>query len=160
MAAERSLVRPFCPGESVEVVGLERFGQLEVDFSLVPGDQLLPACLARVGRRVFLGRVELGLFPCQNLGLGEVGAEEAAVFRPLDGVVLETELEQGDHELPPPAWADRPVNPALRTKWRWILRFFALLVIVVVLGAVYLVIHAYITHESIQHLWSQVRSPF
>ncbi len=73
---------------------------------------------------------------------------------------LRTELEQGDHELPPPAWSDRPVNPALRTKWRWILRFFALLVMVVVLGAVYLVIHAYITHESIQHVWSQVRSPF
>jgi hypothetical protein len=73
---------------------------------------------------------------------------------------LRTELQQGDHELPPPAWADRPVNPALRTKWRWILRFFALLVIAVVLGAVYLVIHAYITHESIQHVWSQVRSPF
>ena len=30
----------------------------------------------------------------------------------------------------------------------------------VVLGAVYLVIHAYITHESIQHVWSQVHSPF
>jgi hypothetical protein len=73
---------------------------------------------------------------------------------------LRTELEQGDHQLPPPAWADRPVNPALRTKWRWILRVFALLVILVVLGAVYLVIHAYITHESIQHVWSQVRSPF
>jgi hypothetical protein len=40
------------------------------------------------------------------------------------------------------------------------LRFFALLVIAVVLGAVYLVIHAYVTHESIQHVWSQVRSPF
>ena len=73
---------------------------------------------------------------------------------------LRTELEQGDHELPPPAWADRPVNPALRTKWRWILRLLALLVIAVVLGAVYLVIHAYITHESIAHVWSQVRSPF
>ena len=73
---------------------------------------------------------------------------------------LRTELLQGDHELPPPAWADRPVNPALRTKWRWILRFFALLVMVVVLGAVYLVIHAYITHESIQHVWSQLHSPF
>jgi hypothetical protein len=73
---------------------------------------------------------------------------------------LRTELEQGDHELPPPAWADRPVNPALRTKWRWILRFFALLVIAVVLGAFYLVIHAYITHESLQHVWSQLHSPF
>jgi Flp pilus assembly protein TadB len=73
---------------------------------------------------------------------------------------LRTELEQGDHELPAPAWADRPVNPALRTKWRWILRFFALLVMLVVLGAVYLVIHAYITHESIPHVWSQLRSPF
>jgi hypothetical protein len=73
---------------------------------------------------------------------------------------LRTELEQGDHELPPPAWADRPVNPALRTKWRWILRFFALLVILVVLGAFYLVIHAYITHESIPHVWSQLRHPF
>ena len=73
---------------------------------------------------------------------------------------LRTELAQGDHQMPPPAWADRPVNPALRTKWRWILRVFALLVILVVLGAVYLVIHAYITHESIQHVWSQVRSPF
>ena len=73
---------------------------------------------------------------------------------------LRTQLEQGQHETPPPAWADRPVNPALRTKWRWILRLFALLVLLVVLGAVYLVIHAYITHESIQHVWSQVRSPF
>ena len=73
---------------------------------------------------------------------------------------LRTELEQGDHQVPPPAWADRPVNPALRTKWRWILRFFALVVMLIVLGAVYLVIHAYITHESIQHVWSQVRSPF
>jgi hypothetical protein len=73
---------------------------------------------------------------------------------------LRTELEQGDHHMPPPAWADRPVNPALRTKWRWILRVLALLVMLVVLGAVYLVIHAYITHESIQHVWSQVRSPF
>jgi hypothetical protein len=73
---------------------------------------------------------------------------------------LRTELEQGDHQLPPPAWADRPVNPALRTKWRWILRVLALLVLLVVLGAVYLVVHAYIQHESIQHVWSQVRSPF
>jgi Flp pilus assembly protein TadB len=73
---------------------------------------------------------------------------------------LRTELAQGDHELPPPAWADRPVNPALRTKWRWILRLLALLVILIVFGAVYLVIHAYITQESIQHVWSQVRSPF
>jgi hypothetical protein len=31
---------------------------------------------------------------------------------------------------------------------------------VVVLGAVYLVIHAYITHESIPHVWSQLRHPF
>ncbi len=73
---------------------------------------------------------------------------------------LRTELEQGDHHLPPPAWADRPVNPALRTKWRWILRALALLLLVVVLGAIYLVIHAYVTHESIQHVWSEVRSPF
>jgi Flp pilus assembly protein TadB len=73
---------------------------------------------------------------------------------------LRTELEQGDHHLPQPAWDDRPVNPALRTKWRWVLRLLALLVLVVVLGAVYLVIHAFITHESIQHVWSQVRSPF
>jgi Flp pilus assembly protein TadB len=73
---------------------------------------------------------------------------------------LRTELEQGDHELPPPAWTDRKVNPALRTKWRWILRVFALLVMVIVLGAVYLVIHAYITHESLQHVWSQLHSPF
>ncbi len=73
---------------------------------------------------------------------------------------LRTELEQGDHHMPPPAWADRPVNPALRTKWRWILRFFALLVMLVVLAAVYLLIHAYVTQESIQHVWSQVRSPF
>ena len=73
---------------------------------------------------------------------------------------LRTELEQGDHEMPPPAWAERPVNPALRTKWRWILRFFALLILAIVLGAVYLVIHGFITHESIQHVWSQVHSPF
>jgi hypothetical protein len=71
---------------------------------------------------------------------------------------LRTELEQGDHQMPPPAWADRPVNPALRTKWRWILRALALLVLVIVLGAVYLLVHAYITHESIQHVWSQVRN--
>jgi hypothetical protein len=70
---------------------------------------------------------------------------------------LRTELEQGDHHMPPPAWADRPVNPALRTKWRWILRLVALLVLVVVLGAVYLLVHAFITHESIQHVWSQVQ---
>ncbi len=87
---------------------------------------------------------------------------ERAVSRRLhqESARLRTELEQGDHELPPPAWAYRPVNPALRTKWRWVLRFFALLVMCVVLGAVYLVIHAYITHESIQHVWAQVRSPF
>jgi len=77
-----------------------------------------------------------------------------------DSARLRTELEQGDHQLPPPAWADRPVNPALRTKWRWILRGLALLVMLVVLGAVYLLIHAYITHESIEHVWSQIRSPF
>jgi len=73
---------------------------------------------------------------------------------------LRTELEQGDHQVPPPAWADRPVNPALRTKWRWILRGLALIVLLVVLGAVYLLVHAYLTHESIEHVWSQVRSPF
>jgi hypothetical protein len=73
---------------------------------------------------------------------------------------LRTALEQGDHHLPPPAWADRPVNPALRTKWRWILRALALLVMLVVLGAIYLLIHAYVAHESIPHVWSQVRSPF
>jgi hypothetical protein len=73
---------------------------------------------------------------------------------------LRTQLHQGDHELPPPAWADRPVNPSLRTKWRWITRALVLLVFLVVLGAVYLLVHAYIGHESIGHVWGGVRGFF
>ncbi len=69
---------------------------------------------------------------------------------------LRTRLQQGDHELPPPAWADRRVNPALRTKWRWVLRLCVLLVLLAVLGMVYLLVHAYAEHESIQHVWSQI----
>jgi hypothetical protein len=73
---------------------------------------------------------------------------------------LRTQLQQGDHELPPPAWADRPVNPSLRTKWRWITRALVLLVFLLVLGAVYLLVHAYIAHESIDHVWAGVRDFF
>ena len=73
---------------------------------------------------------------------------------------LRTQLEQGTHELPPPAWADRPVNPSLRTKWRWITRALVLLVFLVVLGAVYLLVHAYIDNESIGHAWAGVRDFF
>ena len=70
---------------------------------------------------------------------------------------LRAQLHQGDHELPAPAWADRPVNPSLRTKWRWITRALVLLLFLVVLGAVYLLVHAYIVHESIDHVWAGVR---
>ena len=73
---------------------------------------------------------------------------------------LRTQLEQGQHETPPPAWADRPVNPSLRTKWRWITRALVLLVFLVVLGAVYLLVHAYINHESFDHVWAGVRDFF
>ena len=73
---------------------------------------------------------------------------------------LRTMLHQGEHELPPPAWADRPLNPSLRTKWRWITRALVLLVFLLVLGAVYLLVHAYIDHESIGHVWAGARGFF
>ena len=73
---------------------------------------------------------------------------------------LRTQLHQGGHELPAPAWADRPVNPSLRTKWRWITRALVLLVFLVVLGAVYLLVHAYVNNESIGHVWAGVRDFF
>jgi hypothetical protein len=73
---------------------------------------------------------------------------------------LRTQLHQGSHELPPPAWADRPVNPSLRTKWRWITRALVLLVFLVVLGAAYVLVHGYIQHESISDVWGGVRAFF
>jgi hypothetical protein len=73
---------------------------------------------------------------------------------------LRTRLEQGGHETPPPAWDDRPVNPSLRTKWRWITRALVVLVFLVVLGAAYLLVHGYIHHESIGHVWGDVRNFF
>jgi hypothetical protein len=73
---------------------------------------------------------------------------------------LRTRLEQGGHEVPPPAWADRPVNPSLRTKWRWITRVLVVLVFLAVLGAAYLIIHGYIHHENIGDVWNDVRNFF
>jgi hypothetical protein len=73
---------------------------------------------------------------------------------------LRTRLEQGGHDAPPPAWDDRPVNPSLRTKWRWITRVLVVLVFLVVLGAAYLLVHGYIHNESIGHVWGDVRNFF
>lgn len=73
---------------------------------------------------------------------------------------LRTQLHQGGHELPPPAWVERPVNPSLRTKWRWVTRALVLLIFLLVLGAAYLLVHAYIDHQSIAHVWSGVRNFF
>ena len=73
---------------------------------------------------------------------------------------LRTQLHQGGHELPPPAWVERPVNPSLRTKWRWLTRALVMVVFLLVLGAAYLLVHAYIDHESIGHVWSGVRGVF
>jgi hypothetical protein len=84
---------------------------------------------------------------------------EATRFRS-EAARLRAQLHQGTHELPAPAWADRPVNPSLRTKWRWITRALVVLVFLVVLGAVYLLVHAYIDHESIGHVWAGVRNFF
>ena len=36
------------------------------------------------------------------------------------------------------------------------LRLCVLLVLLAVLGMVYLLVHAYAKHESIQHVWSQI----
>jgi hypothetical protein len=73
---------------------------------------------------------------------------------------LRTRLEQGGHDTPAPAWDDRPVNPSLRTKWRWITRVLVVLVFLVVLGAAYLLVHGYIHNESIGHVWGDVRNFF
>jgi hypothetical protein len=73
---------------------------------------------------------------------------------------LRTQLHQGSHELPPPAWADRPINPSLRTKWRWITRALVLLVFLIVLAAAYVLVHGYVQHESIDHVWAGVRNFF
>ena len=73
---------------------------------------------------------------------------------------LRTRLEQGGHEVPPPAWADRPVNPSLRTRWRWITRFLVLVVFLAVLGAAYLIVHGYIHHENLGDVWNDVKNFF
>lgn len=76
---------------------------------------------------------------------------------------LRTALAHGDRpaaNMPQPVWTDRPVNPSLQTKWRWITRILVLIVLAAVLGATYLLVHAYIHHESIDHVWSGVRSAF
>jgi hypothetical protein len=73
---------------------------------------------------------------------------------------LRTQLEQGGHETPPPAWDDRPVNPSLRTKWRWITRALVLLVFLAVLGAAYLLVHGYEHNESIGDVWRSVQNFF
>jgi len=76
---------------------------------------------------------------------------------------LRTELQRGEHppaHIPAPAWTNRKVNPSLRTKWRWITRLLVVAVAVAVLGTVYLLVRAYIDHQSIQHVWSNVRNAF
>ena len=73
---------------------------------------------------------------------------------------LRTRLEQGGHDVPAPAWNDRPVNPSLRTKWRWITRFLVLVVFLAVLGAAYLIVHGYIHHENIGDVWNDVKNFF
>ena len=59
-----------------------------------------------------------------------------------------------------PYLADRPVNPSLRTKWRWITRFLVLVVFLAVLGAAYLIVHGYIHHENIGDVWNDVKNFF
>src|SRR5262249_39726193 len=84
---------------------------------------------------------------------------DAARFRG-EAARLRTQVHQGSHELPPPAWPDRPVNPSLRTKWRWITRALVLIVFLLVLAAAYVLVHGYIEHESINDVWGGVRSFF
>ncbi len=99
---------PCCPRDHVEVVVLERLGQIEVDLSLVLGHQLLPsATLRALGDESFLVVIELGFFLADLVGHGKVGTKEAAVAGPLERVVLEPELEEGD--LARLVVADQPV---------------------------------------------------
>ena len=93
LAAEGAVVGAVLAVDDVEVVGLEVLAEFDVDGPLVLGEELLPAELPRIWRGIFLVDVELRLLGSQ-LGIDrEVRADEAAIFRPPHGRVLEPQLE-------------------------------------------------------------------
>jgi len=99
MAAKRPAIRLFLVQVRVEVIGLEFFGQGQIDSACIRFHKLFPSDPSRHTGTADVGFLGAGL-KSQNLEiLGDIRAAKVAVAFSLKADFLQAELKPGDHEI-------------------------------------------------------------